>query len=121
MCADLRNSVNQRSRDPDSWERLTCGVVVRAGRLELPPLPRPGPKPGASANSATLAYASSSRALRSARRETNGQHRGDVLSSRCRLPVGEFVVMPAHARSQHVDPAVRVDATGESAFVPGAG
>ena len=30
-------------------------VVVRAGRLELPPLSRPGPKPGASACFATLA------------------------------------------------------------------
>src|SRR5207244_699403 len=31
--------------------------LVRAGRLELPPLSRPGPKPGASASSATLARA----------------------------------------------------------------
>src|SRR5258708_3450310 len=32
------------------------GGLVRAGELELPPLSRPGPKPGASANSATLAW-----------------------------------------------------------------
>src|SRR5881392_894252 len=31
-------------------------LFVRAGRLELPPLSRPGPKPGASASSATLAH-----------------------------------------------------------------
>ena len=36
---------------------LHAAAGVRAGRLELPPLSRPGPKPGASANSATLACA----------------------------------------------------------------
>src|SRR5207237_9259417 len=48
------NYIRSPRRLDDAHERARQRAV-RAGRLELPPLSRPGPKPGASASSATLA------------------------------------------------------------------